>query len=60
MTDREQLQNCAEALGSRASCLCRDACGDWHILGRKGHVYVFDAAAFLPFAPRAENAPKST
>jgi hypothetical protein len=47
MTDREQLQNFAEALGSRATCLRRDDCGDWHILGRKGHVYVYDATAVL-------------
>jgi hypothetical protein len=47
MTDHEQLQDFAKALGSRAVALRRDECGDWRINGQKGHIYVYDPTAFL-------------
>jgi len=36
---RSALLAFAAALGSRASALVRDDCGDWQIRGSRGHVY---------------------
>jgi hypothetical protein len=45
---REVLLKFAEALGSRRSALMKDECGDWRIIGKRGHIYAVPGALEEP------------
>ena len=49
---RQALLEFADALNSRPSALRRDACGDWRINGRHGHVYAVPGAFQILFFAR--------
>jgi hypothetical protein len=48
---RPALLDFAKALGSRDGALRRDACGDWRIEGRRGHIYAVPGSLDRPHTP---------
>jgi hypothetical protein len=48
---REALLKFAEALGSRRSALTRDECGDWRIVGKRGHIHAVPGDLDQPHTP---------